>query len=126
MKLTFPLAQLRTLLAQAEARWPLGLRSRWGIKDPAGFWLIGDQGVYLMHNGHYVEGEQCVVYAKECDPTTMPFEQWWSAKRSSFGGDDGCEFIDEEVVRDAIDAGSPLIIEFTDTAMSVFVERRAH
>ncbi|WFS69531.1 DUF3085 domain-containing protein (plasmid) [Agrobacterium leguminum] len=119
MRLTFPHPQLRKLLAEAEIRWSQGLRLRWGIKDPAGFWLIGDQGVYLMHNGRFVEGEQRVVYAIECDPTIMPFEQWSSAKRISFGCVRGCEFIDEEIVRDAVDVGSSLIVEFASTTMTV-------
>ncbi|PJR12791.1 DUF3085 domain-containing protein [Sinorhizobium meliloti] len=122
MKLTFPLTQLRVLLTEAETRWPLGLRSRCGIRDPAGFWLISDQGVYLMHNGLFVEGEQFVVYAEECNPTTMPFEAWSTAKRSSFGHACGCDFIDEQIVRDAIDAGSSLIVEFTATTMTVFAQ----
>ena len=49
-----------------------------------------------------------VVYAEECNPDTMPFEEWWHAKRASFGGDDGCEFIDAGVVRDAVAANSSL------------------
>ncbi|MFC0808972.1 DUF3085 domain-containing protein [Ensifer sp. P24N7] len=122
MRLTFPYHPLRELLIEAEARWRQGLRLRWGIKDPAGFWLIGDQGVYLMHNGLFVEGEQRVVYALECDPTTMPFEQWSSAKRTSFGCFSGCEFIDGETVRDAVDAGSSLIVEYHSTTMTVCTE----
>lgn len=46
MRLTFPADKLRELLTAAESRWPLGLRPRWGVVDPAGFWLVGDQGVY--------------------------------------------------------------------------------
>ncbi len=119
MKLTFPAEKLRELLAAAETRWPLGLRPLWGAKNPAGFWLVGDQGVYLMHNGKATEDKQIVVYAEECNPDTMPFDDWWHAKRASFGGDDGCEFIDANVVRDAVAANSPLIFEFTETTMSL-------
>ncbi|WP_348525723.1 DUF3085 domain-containing protein [Mesorhizobium sp.] len=56
----------------------------------------------------------------------MPFDQWWAAKRDSFGDDDGLEFIDAGLVRDAVAANSPLIFEFTETTMSVFIEKRAH
>ncbi|MBP8936883.1 MAG: DUF3085 domain-containing protein [Agrobacterium sp.] len=126
MRLTFPADKLRELYTEAETRWPLGLRPRWGVNDPAGFWIVGDQGVYLMHNGKATDGKQLVVYAQECNPDAMPFEQWWAAKRDSFGGDDGCEFIGADLVRDAVAANSPLVFEFTETAMSVFFERRAH
>lgn len=126
MRLTFPADKLRELLTAAESRWPLGLRPRWGVEDPAGFWLVGDQGVYLMHNGKATDDKQIVVYAQECNPDAMPFDQWWAAKQASFGGDDGCEFIDAAVVRDAIAANSPLVFEFTETTISVFTEQRRH
>lgn len=65
-----------------------------------GLWLVGDQGVYLMSNGtpHQprpggLENERLVAYAAECNPETLPFEQWWEAKGRSFGADDGSEFI---------------------------------
>ena len=120
MELTFPLNELRDLLAAAEARWPQGLRERYDEKDGPGFWLVGDQGVYLMHNGLLVEGEKpTVVYAKECNPETMPFDEWWDAKRASFGGDDGVEFIDAEAVRKAVAAKSPLLVALSPDDMSI-------
>ncbi|TIV58688.1 DUF3085 domain-containing protein [Mesorhizobium sp.] len=125
MRLTFRADKIRVLLAAAESRWSLGLRRRFRVKDPAGFWLVGDQGVYLMHNGKATKHKQ-IVYAQECNPETMPFDQWWAAKRDSFGDDDGLEFIDAGLVRDAVAANSPLIFEFTETTMSVFIEKRAH
>jgi hypothetical protein len=59
------------------------------MQDPPGFWLVGYEGVYLMHNGKAPDGKQLVVYTRECNPTSMPFDDWWSVKESS--GDDGCE-----------------------------------
>jgi hypothetical protein len=126
MRLTFPADKLRELLTTAESRWPLGLRPRWGVEDPAGFWLVGDQGVYLMHNGKATDDKQSVVYADECNPDTMPFDQWWGAKQASFGGDDGVEFIEATVVRDAISTNSSLVFEFTENTISVFTEDRAN
>jgi len=122
MRLTFPYQQLRILLANAETRWPLGLRPRYGLNEPAGFWLVGDQGVYLMHNGKAVEGKQPIVYALECNPDTMPFDQWWAAKQASFGADDGTEFIEAKVIRDAVTNGGSLFVDFTDTTISVFTQ----
>lgn len=69
---------------------------------------MGDQGVYLMantsdgihHSGLGHNQRRPVVYAHECNPDTMEFEDWWEAKRQSFGGDDGSEFIAlEEVLK---------------------------
>nr|WP_245460390.1 DUF3085 domain-containing protein [Mesorhizobium sp. M1B.F.Ca.ET.045.04.1.1] len=78
-----------------------------------------------MHNGKATKHKQ-IVYAHECNPETMPFDQWWAAKRDSFGDDDGREFIGACLVRDAVAADSPLIFEFTETTISAFIEKRAH
>jgi len=64
-------------------------------------WRVGDQGVYLMANTSdgprqmacKEDNKTFVVHAAECDLTTLPFDQWWDAKRATFGGDDGVEFI---------------------------------
>ena len=64
-----------------------------------GLWLVGDHGVYLMANTKDGPREKAkkkddkafVVYAKECNPDTT--EDWWDAKRATFGGDDGVDFI---------------------------------
>ncbi|MBY0561507.1 MAG: DUF3085 domain-containing protein [Hyphomicrobium sp.] len=67
-------------------------------KEP-GLWLVGDTGVYLMSNGDPMLPDpkqpkrSLVAYAHECNPETMAFDDWWDAKRASFGGDDGVEFV---------------------------------
>lgn len=120
MRLTFPLAQLRDLLASAEAAWPQGIRERYDSIDPAGFWLVGDHGVYLMPNAMLAEGEKpAVVYAEECNPDTMDFDDWWEAKRASFGGDDGVEFLDANVIRKAVADESPLLVDFSPDEMRI-------
>jgi len=60
-----------------------------------GFWLVGDQGVYLMPNTVSTEP---VIYARECDPVKLDFDTWWQNKRASFGADDGVEFLPMEVI----------------------------
>jgi len=65
----------------------------------AGLWLVGDNGVYLMSNGEpglmkLSEPGNVVAFALECNPETMAFDDWWEAKRASFGGDDGSDVID--------------------------------
>lgn len=67
--------------------------------DPVGpgLFIVGDHGIYLMPNTtdgiHHSKGEKIIVYARECDPRTHPFDRWWHAKNSTWGGDDGCEFL---------------------------------
>lgn len=54
--------------------------------------FVGDHGVYLMseHRDHELE----VVYAKGLNPNVDEFDDWWSLKQASFGGDDGVDYID--------------------------------
>jgi hypothetical protein len=90
-----------------------------------GLWLAGDDGVYLMPNA--AAPTRTIVYAKECDPTKLEFDDWWQVKRATFGGDDGIEFISiEEIER--ISAGLPgeqpmsLCINFTPKRMTISVQ----
>jgi len=65
-------------------------------KTGKGLWMVGDHGVYLMANtkdgprekARKKDDKAFVVYAKECNPDTMAFDDWWANKRASFGGDD--------------------------------------
>lgn len=70
-------------------------------KIPPGLILVGDHGVYLLSNAH-VElpqgGKHDVAYALEANPTKLAFDDWWDAKNRSFGGDDGSEFIEHELI----------------------------
>jgi hypothetical protein len=66
-----------------------------------GLWLVGDDGVYLMANTKDGPREKqrkkderaFVVYANECNPKKLAFDEWWANKQASFGGDDGIEFL---------------------------------
>ncbi len=101
-----------------------GLRPGKGEKP--GLWLVGDEGVYALSNGKLAEGQRAlVVYAQECDPKTNP--DYWHYKRQHFGGDDGIEFLDAEMLMKLI-TGSPmathLTITMTDDSLSVSLIRR--
>lgn len=72
----------------------------WGCKavKSHGLVLVGDQGVYLLANRKQEKAPSksgLIAYAKESDPTNkrLEFDEWYGAKRASFGGDDGCEFL---------------------------------
>lgn len=76
-------------------------------KVPAGLHLAGDQGVYLMSNGEppqqdpaHEDTHAVVSYALGINPEVDA--DWYEAKRSMFGGDDGLEFIPAEGVAAAM------------------------
>ena len=121
MKLTFPHAALKGLLTRAMQQWPLEIRPLYGNATGPGFWIVGDQGVYLMHNGkpHEGMGSQPVVYALECDPHTLEFDEWWENKRATFGADDGADFIEADTIRDAVENGHDLIFSFSRDQMII-------
>uniref|UniRef100_A0A9E8A1Y2 DUF3085 domain-containing protein n=1 Tax=Bosea sp. NBC_00436 TaxID=2969620 RepID=A0A9E8A1Y2_9HYPH len=101
-----------------------GLRPGEGEKP--GLWLVGDEGVYVLSNGKLADGQRpLVVYAEECDPKTNP--DYWYYKRQHFGGDDGIEFLDAEMLVKLI-TGSPaathLTITMTDSSLSIALIRR--
>ncbi|RUS93316.1 hypothetical protein DSM106972_096720 [Dulcicalothrix desertica PCC 7102] len=78
--------------------------------------IVGDEGIYLMStNGKPslledgVLGEPTpdnpafVVFAKECNPKTLPFEEWRRIKEQSFGSDGvyflGADFIEAALLK---------------------------
>jgi hypothetical protein len=131
MKLHFPWAEVEKLLAEVNAAKTA--RPLYEEETGKGFWLAGDQGVYLMANtsdGPLVlarkDGEShFVVYADECDPTKLPFDEWWANKRMSFGGDDGADFIPLASV-EALRKLSPshLVIDFRPNQFVVTATKR--
>lgn len=97
-----------------------------GKDEKPGVWLVGDEGVYVMSNGKLAEGQRpLVVHAEECDPKTNP--DYWHYKRRHFGGDDGIDFLDAEMLVKLIaatPAATHLTIATTDDSMSITPVRR--
>ena len=101
----------------------------YGERKPikAALWLVGDDGIYLMSNGGpgcFVEGttKNVICYARECNPTQMDFDDWWSAKQASFGGDDGVEPLDAAELRDVLadyPQGAPLQLEVSKQQIGI-------
>ena len=87
--LTFPWRNVKNALN--EFRSATEFRTLYGVETGPGFWLVGDEGVYLMPNLQV--HKPTVVYAFECDPTKLSFEEWWASKEDTFGADDGVEFV---------------------------------
>lgn len=133
MILTFERSTVEELLQHSvnSTSW----RSLYGEKktQKPGLWLIGDQGVYLMSNGDpgkliskIGEGgpgkeSHHVCYADQVNPETLDFDEWWSNKRASFGGDDGCDFLGEKVIRSALEAskGDKIALKVTPQYVEV-------
>lgn len=110
MALTFQHKGLAALLADAQASWVKGVRPLHGENSEPGFWLVGDEGVYLMHNGEGWEaGKQ--VYADESNPTAQEFDEWWHGKQENFGGDDGVDFLPAAIIINAVEAGAYIRID---------------
>jgi hypothetical protein len=122
VRLTFKNEELRPFLADAERCWPVGIKTLYDEVTGKGFWLVGDQGVYLMHNGQTPEGgKNHVVYAVECNPEKVAFDEWWDVKRATFGGDDGVDFLSSDGLAEAIGKGWDIEIDFSDhEAMTVY------
>jgi Protein of unknown function (DUF3085) len=122
MKLHFPHAELARLLAIARKQWELEVQTLYGEQTGPGFWLVGDHGVYLMQNGKGINGakSQPIVYADECNPDTLPFDEWWANKNASFGGDDGAEFIDADIIIQAVGRGDDVVIELSHKHMAIY------
>lgn len=124
-RLTFKHDKLKDLLLAAEVAWLKGVKTLYEAETGPGFWLVGDHGVYLMHNAVLDEGQKPgVVYAVECDPTTMDFDDWWDAKRATFGGDDGVDFIDLPTVRQVVEGDGDLVIAFKADEMVCYSSRQ--
>ena len=118
--LTFKHENLRDLLTEAKKRWKYEVRTLYGEDHGPGFWIVGDEGVYLMHNGKVTKApKQHVVYAEECNPETLPFDTWWEEKNLTFGADDGADFIERDIIEQAVEAGSDVVIEFTSGEMKM-------
>jgi hypothetical protein len=84
MTLTFNIDDLRNLIEFEKKHMETG--------EPVNVRMVGDEGVYFMPKRFRRAGETArspIVYAEECNPNTMEFEDWWQNKRSSWGSDDG-------------------------------------
>lgn len=130
---SFPIMAVRRIIArgQEDAAAHGGFRNphygmRPGENEQAGFWLVGDQGVYIMSNGKLADGQKPLFFhSTECHPTRNP--NWWEYKRRHFGGDDGIEFIDADLVVPSFNrnlAASLLGIQLTEHDISFLLITR--
>lgn len=126
MRMTFDAAKVRALLAHSMAS-----ATHWEPYDRptgVGLMLVGDRGVYLMSSGLPFlpppapgEPHTNVVYATECNPDTMAFDDWWDAKREGFGADDGVEYLPARLIEAALarseDADGVIALDVSPTSI---------
>ena len=92
MHLTFKINN-RLIEMVSSCRMAESHRQTWGSDEhgPA-LWLVKDHGIYLMSNEAFPETDPReslpVVYAEECNPHNMSFDDWWAAGMKILGGDD--------------------------------------
>jgi hypothetical protein len=123
VKLTFPHARLKALWNEAVQQWPVSVRTM-NSQNLPGFWLVGGQGIYLMHNGARPKGSASAAYANECDPLMVPFEDWLGVKQAIFGDSDGMEFVEAVMIGTAVDGGCDIEVTFElDTMTMTVVEK---
>lgn len=132
MKLRFHWHEL--LRAFEEIETAASARPLRGKQTPKGLWLVGDTGVYAMPNTtdgiHHRNGqERVVIYALECDPRCMSYDQWAPVKRRTFGDDDGIEFLDASAMRSLANTPVPkpitptfLVVDFQPGAIKLSIE----
>lgn len=126
--LTFDRQGVERLIAHAKSspkHSPTYNQRAQGIEqaEPA-LWLIGDEGVFLVSNG-FTDNEppddKLIVYANEVNPKTMPLDEWWEAKRRTFGGDDGVESLSvEDVERALVSRTKDFRLEITPEEIVLF------
>ncbi len=112
MRLHFPWNEIEKLIE--EVNTATTARTLYEEETGKGLWLVGDHGVYLMPNTsdgiHHSklgkDDRRLVVYARECNPDQMEFDDWWENKRRSFGGDDGVEFLNLKEIEELAAHGS--------------------
>lgn len=57
-----------------------------------------DRGVYMLSEKDEMENgrRKLIARALECNPHTVPFDDWWARARAEFGGDDFVEHFDHD------------------------------
>lgn len=94
-------------------------------KIPAGVWVVGDAGIYIMSNismqtpGLVTTPIEHAVQSHETDVRNVGPDGQWEAKCDIFGGDDGVIFIDAEFILAASHAAKAekknvLMLEMTE------------
>ncbi|MFG6080500.1 DUF3085 domain-containing protein [Paracoccus litorisediminis] len=87
-------------------------------KLPAGIWIVGDEGVYIMSNidsrtpDLILEPFERVVQCRETDlRNCRSREEQYRGKRRIFGGDDGVEFLPADFILAACQGQDTLFLD---------------
>ena len=117
MTLTFNIDNLRELIQFEKDHMETG--------EPVNVRLVGDEGVYFMPKRFRRAGETArspIVFAEECNPNTMEFEDWWQNKRNSWGGDDGSTNVPIRALSHVLDnpKAEALSVTFLENSIEFF------
>tara|TARA_R100000963_G_scaffold32728_1_gene24636 strand:- start:98 stop:511 length:414 start_codon:yes stop_codon:yes gene_type:complete len=107
--LTFELDELKNLIEFEKEHTPNDL-----AKDIISIRLVGDEGVYFMPTHSTAQSVKSaetdltwddipIVYANEANAKEMELDDWWEAKRRTWGGDDGATDIPLETLSHVLD-----------------------
>lgn len=99
MQFTFDLKQAAELVKKTKAA-SAHRASDFSPNGPC-LWLVEDECVYMMSSA---EGCKDVVYADECDPKKSGYETWRHNEKSSFGVDDGADYISGDSLDNILEA----------------------
>jgi len=125
MTLRFKTADVKRILAHSAQ----SKKHSNGYDGPTGpgLFIVGDDGVYLMSTGKNIpqvprvkgKGKRCdIVYAEECNPETLSFDDWWEAKGATFGADDGVEYLPASMFKNTL-SGEYVKLSFTKSSIKV-------
>ena len=134
MILHFDQALVRRLIAHSKAAPSRRPTSGQAEPAPPGLWLVGDEGVYAMSNGLPClppddggAARNLVCYAREANPHTLGRDRADDAKRATFGGDDGVEFLaatDLLRMLEIYPPGKPLALDVTAESIAILLPAR--
>ena len=121
MKLTFNIEELKKLIEFEETHMETG--------EPTHIRFVGDEGVYFMPKRVRRAGETArspIVYAEECNPKTMEFDDWWYVKRNTWGGDDGGANVPFRAIKDMVEdpEAVALVAEFNEDKSIDFITKK--
>lgn len=96
------------------------------LKIPAGVWLVGDEGIYMMSNAKLsapgvLDGPiEHAVQCFETDRRNWPdFDTRYDTKRRIFGGDDSVIFLPAEFIMAATEGKQVLLIDLTPSQVKL-------
>jgi len=91
--------------------------------------LVGSDGVYFMCDSttstDRLNNTSVFVqaYAEGCNPKVDEFDDWWALKGSTWGGDDGAEYLDRKEIQSIVEKCKRyLIVSFEGNTFTIMAD----